>query len=91
MPEVTIYTAALCGYCNRAKRLLEEKGVEFTEHDVTFDRALRKKMSERAGGATSVPQVFVGETYIGGCIDLIDLDKNGGLDALLAEEAQKSA
>ena len=85
MPEVTIYTAALCGYCRRAKQVLDEKGVEYTEHDVTFDRALRKEMGARAGGATSVPQIFVGDTHVGGCIDLIDADKSGQLDELLSE------
>lgn len=84
MSDITIYTTALCGYCYRAKSLLSDKGVAFTEHDVTFDAGLRREMSERAGGRTSVPQIFIGDTHVGGADDLAALEERGELDALLA-------
>jgi len=81
---ITIYTTELCPYCRRAKNLLAEKGADFQEIDVTYDPSLRSRMSVRAGGRTSVPQIFIGETHIGGCDDLHALDAKGGLDPLLA-------
>jgi len=84
MAKVEIYTSMLCPYCTMAKRLLQEKGVAFVEHNVTMNRLARSKMAARAGGRTSVPQVFVGETHIGGCDDLHALDRAGGLDKMLA-------
>ncbi|MCB1481184.1 MAG: glutaredoxin 3 [Rhodobiaceae bacterium] len=85
MKDVTIYTQALCGYCTAAKRLLERKGAQFTEIDVTFDPEKRAVMRERAGGRNSAPQIFIGETHVGGCDDLYELDERGGLDPLLAD------
>lgn len=84
MANVTIYTKFLCGFCHRAKRLLTRKGVAFTEHDVTFDNALRAEMAERSGGNATVPQVFINNTHVGGSDELAALDDSGGLDALLA-------
>ncbi len=84
MQHVEIYTTALCGFCHAAKRLLVQKGVSFTEHDVGRDLALRAKMTQRAGGRHTVPQIFIGETHVGGCDELYQLDRTGELDTLLA-------
>ena len=84
MADVEIYASQLCGYCYRAKQLLSRKGVQFREHDVDADSGQRETMRERAGGRTSVPQIFIDGRHIGGCDDLRDLDAKGGLDPLLA-------
>jgi glutaredoxin 3 len=84
MKPVTIYTTRTCGYCRRAKQLLARKGVAFEEIDVTFNEARRAEMTERAGGRTSVPQIWIGEDHIGGCDDLYDLEYAKRLDAMLA-------
>ena len=83
MAHVTIYTRPGCGYCTRAVSLLEQKGVEFTEIEAGYDPALRAEMMQRSGRAT-FPQIFVGETHIGGCDDLMLLERRGQLDPLLA-------
>lgn len=83
MQPVTIYTTALCPYCHSAKALLKQKGAAFEEIDVTFKRALREKMTQRAGGRRTVPQIFIGDTHVGGCDDLRALEGAGELDALL--------
>ncbi|MEQ8695919.1 MAG: glutaredoxin 3 [Bauldia litoralis] len=82
MAKVTIYTTGMCGFCHAAKRLLSDKGVEFHEIDVTFDRAKRREMADKAG-RTSVPQIWVGETHVGGCDELYALERAGKLDPLL--------
>ena len=84
MSKVEIYTTMLCGYCGAAKRLLNKKGVEFIEYDVMFKSGLRGEMMERSGGATSVPQIFIGDTHVGGSDDLAALEKQGKLEPLLA-------
>lgn len=84
MPKVEIYTKFLCPYCTRAKALLTAKGVAFEEHDITNGGPKRAEMLDRAKGRTTVPQVFIGETHVGGSDDLAALDKAGKLDALLA-------
>ena len=86
MPKKTIeiYTTPMCGYCHAAKRLLSQKGAAFTEIDVSRDADLRAAMVQRASGRRTVPQIFVGETHVGGCDDLYALDRDGRLDALLA-------
>lgn len=83
MAEVEIYTTSLCGFCHRAKSILQNKGVEFIEHDVTFKPDQRQEMSKRAGGKTSVPQIFIDGRGIGGCDELIELDIDDELDPLL--------
>ena len=83
MQPVEIYTSPLCGYCHAAKRLLTQKGVAFTEIDVMREPARRPEMMKRAGGRHTVPQIFVGQTHVGGCDDLYALDSAGKLDALL--------
>ncbi|MEM6615181.1 MAG: glutaredoxin 3 [Pseudomonadota bacterium] len=85
--KIEIYTQALCGFCTMAKRLLNKKGLAFDEIDVTGNAPLRASMSERAGGRTSTPQIFIGSTHIGGCDDLYAADKSGKLDTVLAQEA----
>lgn len=84
MQAVEIYTTPLCGFCHAAKRLLSQKGVSFTEIDVSADPAQRRAMSERAHGRRTVPQIFVGGAHVGGCDDLYALERAGRLDPLLA-------
>lgn len=84
MQRVEIYTTPTCPYCHRAKALLAEKGVSYEETDVSGDPAIRSAMTDRAGGKRSVPQIFIGETHVGGCDDLYALEQAGKLDALLA-------
>ena len=81
--KVEIYTSALCGFCSAAKRLLDSKNIDYTEIDVTFDRPTRQAMTERAGGKTSVPQIFVDNVGIGGCDDLYALNDADQLDRLI--------
>ncbi len=83
MPEVTIYTRMMCGYCAAAKRLLDSKGVTYTEHDASYSPELRREMMERSNGGSTFPQIFIGGTHVGGCDDLHALDAAGRLDALL--------
>ncbi|MGB0901112.1 glutaredoxin 3 [Halocynthiibacter sp.] len=83
MKTVEIYTSSLCGFCHAAKRLLNKKGVKFTEISVDGDRALRAKMTKRAQGRTSVPQIFIGKEHIGGCDELHGLERQGALDIML--------
>lgn len=83
MATVEIYTKAFCGYSVRAKRLLDEKGVEYAEFDITMDAPKRAEMIQRSGGRTTVPQLFIDGRHIGGCDDLMALDRGGGLDPLL--------
>ncbi|MGP0089415.1 MAG: glutaredoxin 3 [Xanthobacteraceae bacterium] len=84
MAPVVIYTTRYCPYCSSAKALLEQKRVVFTEIDVSGDREGRQKMVELANGRTTVPQIFIGASHIGGCDDLYELDEAGRLDPLLA-------
>lgn len=83
MKPVTIYTTAWCPYCHRAKALLNAKSVPFSEIDVTADSRLRDEMEAKAGRHT-VPQIWIGETHVGGCDDLHALERAGRLDAMLA-------
>lgn len=84
MVDVTIYTRAMCGYCSAARRLLQKKGVVFTEHDASFSPELRQEMIVRSNGRTTFPQIFIGSTHVGGCDDLHALEAEGRLDTLLA-------
>lgn len=84
MAKVEIYTKAFCGFCFRAKALLEKKGVPFEEYDITMGGPKRQEMLERAPGSTTVPQIFIDGQHIGGSDDLHALDSRGGLDPLLA-------
>jgi glutaredoxin 3 len=84
MPRTVIYTTIACGYCVRAKRFLKEKQVPFKEVDVSYDAEGRHAMMEKAGGRMTVPQIFVGDTHIGGWEELYDLERSGKLDPLLS-------
>jgi glutaredoxin 3 len=84
MRPVEIYTTPICPYCAMAKRLLQKKGVAYSEIDVSRDPALRAAMVQRANGRRTVPQIFIGDAHIGGCDDLHDLDYAGKLDPMLA-------
>lgn len=84
MAKVTIYTTPLCPYCYRAKRLLDAKGVEYDEIDVSMDANARSDMVQRAQGRTTVPQIFIDGQHVGGSDDLHALDRSGKLDPLLA-------
>ena len=84
MSEIKIYTSMWCPYCTMAKRLLSSKGAAFEEIDVTMNAAERAKMTELAGGKTSVPQIFIGDTHVGGCDELHALDAAGDLDPMIA-------
>ena len=83
MKDVTVYTRQFCGYCSAAKNLLTQKGVAFTEADATFDAQLRQEMVQKSGGAATFPQIFVGDTHVGGCDDLMAMERAGKLDQLL--------
>jgi len=83
MAEVEIYTTTFCPFCHHAKKLLNAKGAIFTEYDVTADPPGRQAMTERAGGLTSVPQIFIDKKHVGGCDELYELDEEDGLDPLL--------
>lgn len=87
MPKIEIYTKFLCPYCTRAKSLLQSKGVEVTEYDITMGGPKRQEMLARAPGRTTVPQIFIDDRHIGGSDDLAALDRAGGLDPLLAQAA----
>jgi glutaredoxin 3 len=84
MASIEVYTTPYCPYCVAAKELLRRKGADFLEINVAGNRDLRTQMVERAGGRTTVPQIFIGDTHVGGCDDLYALDDGGGLDPLLA-------
>ena len=84
MARVEIYTKFLCPYCARAKRLLEEKGVEYEETEVSMGGEKKAEMVQRAGGRTTVPQIFIDGRHVGGSDDLAALDREGKLDPLLS-------
>lgn len=83
MPEITIYTTPYCPFCHAAKALLKRKEVAYREIDVSRDPAERQRMTIKANGRRTVPQIFVGETHIGDSDDIHDLDRRGKLDVLL--------
>ncbi len=83
MKSVTVYTSQICPYCVRAKSLLKKKGADFEEIDVSMDPQARQEMLTKSGGAHTVPQIFIGETHVGGCDELYALDRAGMLDSLL--------
>ena len=83
MKPVKIYTATYCGYCQRAKEFLQKKGVAYEEVDVTDDQRMREKLVEMSNGQRTVPQIFVGETHVGGYSDMVMMDQQGRFDPLL--------
>ena len=84
MPKIEIYTQPYCGFCARAVRLLTEKGAEFTEINAPHGTAERQEAIARSNGRTTMPQIFIGGLHIGGCDDLVALNRSGKLDPLLA-------
>ena len=84
MKPVRIYTTPICPYCVRAKSLLAKKGAAVEEVDVFMDDAAREEMLSKSGGARTVPQIFIGDTHVGGCDELYALERAGKLDGLLA-------
>ena len=84
MATVEIYTKPTCGFCHMAKRLLSSKGISFSEVNISAQPERRAEMIQRANGGTTVPQIFIDGTHVGGCDDLFALDRGGKLDALLA-------
>ena len=83
MKPVRIYTTPICPYCVRAKSLLTRKGAPFEEVDVFMDAGARDEMLAKSGGARTVPQIFIGDTHVGGCDELYALERAGELDELL--------
>lgn len=83
MADIEIYTSPFCGFCNAAKKLLEKKGVAYTEIDVMMNGVMRKEMTERSGGRTSVPQIFVDGEHLGDCMEMMEMDSDDELDARL--------
>ncbi len=83
-PQIDIYTKFACPYCVRAKHLLKQKGAAFNEYDITLGGARRAEMLARAPRAMTVPQIFIGDTHVGGSDELAALERAGRLDVLLA-------
>ncbi|MGI8930758.1 MAG: glutaredoxin 3 [Sphingomicrobium sp.] len=83
MPKIEIYTKTTCGFCRRAKMLLDMKKAGYEEHRVDFGGPAKAEMLDRAGGRSTVPQIFIDGRHIGGCDDLMSLEQDGKLDELL--------
>ncbi len=84
MANVVMYSSMFCPFCHRAKALLKQKGVNFKEISVDMKPSVRAEMRQKAGGVNSVPQIWIGDTHVGGSDDLYALEARGGLDPLLA-------
>lgn len=84
MTTIEIYTKPTCGFCHMAKRLLTSKGVSFSEVNINAHPERRAEMIQRANGGSTVPQIFIGDTHVGGCTELMALERAGKLDAMLA-------
>ncbi|MGO4568814.1 glutaredoxin 3 [Rhizobium sp. 2YAF20] len=84
MASVVIYTREFCGYCARAKSLLQSKGVDFVEHNATYSPDMRQEMIAKSNGGATFPQIFINEVHVGGCDDLHALDRAGRLDPMLS-------
>ena len=83
MADVTIYTRQFCPYCTRAVSLLKSKNVNFNEIDAGMDAQKKAEMVERSGGGRTFPQIFIGDKHVGGCDDMMELERSGKLDSLL--------
>jgi len=83
MARVEIYTKFMCPYCARAKQLLQSKGIDYEETEISMDRDKREEMIQRANGRTTVPQIFIDGRHVGGSDDLAELERNGQLDPML--------
>ena len=91
MTPIVLYTTQFCGYCRAAKQLLRAKGREFHEIDVAFDADKRAEMIDRAGGRRTVPQIFIHGRHVGGHYELAALEREGKLDALIANTPETLA
>jgi glutaredoxin 3 len=91
MPPVVVYTRNYCFYCDAAKDLLRRKNIKFEEIGVGGNPELRREMIQRASGRMTVPQVFIGDTHVGGCDDLYALEAAGRLDPLLGKREEEPA
>jgi glutaredoxin 3 len=91
MASVEIYTREYCSYCHFAKDLLSRKGVAFREIDITGNQQIRQEMIERSQGNTTLPQIFIDSTYVGGCDELYALEDEGKLDLLLKQGEDRPA
>lgn len=83
MAKVTIYTRDFCPYCTRAKQLLTQKNVKFEEINAGMDAKKKQEMIKRSNGGRTFPQIFIGDSHVGGCDDIMALERNGALDAML--------
>lgn len=83
MAKIEIYTKTFCGFCWRARDLLDAKGVEYVEYVIDSGGPKREEMIQRANGRTTVPQIFIDDFHVGGCTDLLDLERQGKLNQLL--------
>lgn len=83
-PKVEIYTWSSCPFCIRAKKLLDQKGIDYTEYCIDGDESARRDMAERANGRRSLPQIFINGHHVGGCDDLFALDAQGGVEPMLS-------
>ncbi|HEX8365366.1 MAG TPA: glutaredoxin 3 [Allosphingosinicella sp.] len=83
MARVEIYTKFMCPYCARAKQLLQSKGIDYEETEISMDRDKREEMIQRANGRTTVPQIFIDGRHVGGSDDLAELERSGRLDPML--------
>ena len=91
MSEVVVYSRQFCSFCSAAKALLDDLGVDYVEHDATGKAEVRAEMIRRANGRRTFPQIFIGDRHVGGCDDLYDLHRSGGLVPLFAGEKVASA
>lgn len=87
MAVVEVYARPMCGFCARAKKLLDDKGIAYAEYDIWAESGRRDEMIQRSGGRSTVPQIFIDEAHIGGCDDLLALERAGKLDSLLGATA----
>ena len=87
MAKVELYTRPMCGFCYQAKKLLDKKGVTYTEYNIWTDAGRKDEMAERSKGGKTVPQIFVNDMHVGGCTDLMELEDQGKLDELLKGQA----
>ncbi len=87
MAKIEIYSSPFCGFCHRAKSLLQSKNAEFEDIDVMMDRVRKAEMMERADGRTSVPQIFIDGEHVGGCDELFALESAGKLDPMLESDS----
>ncbi|OKH19345.1 glutaredoxin 3 [[Limnothrix rosea] IAM M-220] len=85
--KIEIYTWSACPFCIRAKRLLDSKGVDYTEYCIDGDHEAREAMTDRANGSSSLPQIFIDDQHIGGCDDIHALDRQGELEPMLSQAA----